>query len=105
MQLEQSKGILDIGADNAVRSFREKSALDGAPINAGFMVLEPEVFALLDGDDCIFERKPLETLAKEGQLMSYKHKGFWQCMDTKREKDLLEKMWDSGNAPWKVWED
>ena len=104
MELEQSKGILDIAPDNAVHAFREKSALDSAPINAGFMVLEPQVFDLLDGDQCIFERKPLETLAKDGQLMSYKHKGFWQCMDTKREKDMLENLWDLGKAPWKVWD-
>ncbi|MBS4913649.1 MAG: glucose-1-phosphate cytidylyltransferase [Veillonella sp.] len=105
VQLEQSKGILNIGSDNAVQSFREKSARDSAPINAGFMVLEPEIFEYIDGDDCIFERKPLEELAKEKQLMSYMHKGFWQCMDTKREKDELEKLWKSGAAPWKVWED
>lgn len=105
VQLEQSKGILNIAEDNSVRSFREKSAMDSAPINAGFMVLEPQIFDYLDGDSCIFERKPLEKLAAEGDLMSYTHKGFWQCMDTKREKDDLEKMWASGNAPWKVWKD
>lgn len=103
--LEQSKGVLNIGPDNAVHSFREKSAMDSAPINAGFMVLEPKIFDYLDGDSCIFERKPLEQLATEGELMSYTHKGFWQCMDTKREKDDLEKMWESGKAPWKVWKD
>lgn len=106
VQLEQSKGVLNIGPDNAVHSFREKSAIDSAPINAGFMVLEPTIFNYLcGGDNCIFERKPLEQLAADGQLMSYTHKGFWQCMDTKREKDDLEKMWESGNAPWKVWKD
>lgn len=103
--LGQSKGVLNIGPDNAVHSFREKSAMDSAPINAGFMVLEPKIFDYLDGDSCIFERKPLEQLAAEGELMSYTHKGFWQCMDTKREKDDLEKMWESGQAPWKVWKD
>ena len=101
--LEQSKGVLNIGGDNAVHSFREKSAMDSAPINAGYMVLEPEIFNYLDGDSCVFERKPLENLAAEGQLMSYLHKGFWQCMDTKREKDELEALWNTGNAPWKVW--
>lgn len=101
--LEQSKGVLNIGGDNAGHSFREKSATDSAPINAGYMVLEPEIFNYLDGDSCIFERKPLETLASKGQLMSYLHKGFWQCMDTKREKDELEKLWNTGNASWKVW--
>ena len=103
--LEQQKGVLDIGGDNAVHSFREKSANDGAPINAGFMVLEPKVFDYLEDDNTVFERAPLQRLAAEGQLMSYSHEGFWQCMDTKREKDMLEKLWNSGKAPWKVWED
>ncbi len=100
---EQSKGVLNIGGDNAVRSFREKSQADSAPINAGFMVLEPQVFDYLTGDDCIFEQEPLSRLAQEGQLMSYQHRGFWQCMDTLREKIMLDTLWDSGNAPWKVW--
>lgn len=104
VQQQQQKGVLDIGADNAVRSFREKQSRDAALINAGFMVLEPEVFDYLDGDGCIFEQQPLQRLAKEGELMSYKHIGFWQCMDTKREMDMLEKYWASGNAPWKKWE-
>ena len=104
--LEQQKGVLDIGGDNAVHSFREKSVNDGAPINAGFMVLEPKVFDYLEeGDATVFERQPLERLAAEGQLMSYSHSGFWQCMDTKREKDMLEKLWETNCAPWKVWDD
>ena len=101
--LEQQKGVLDIGGDNAVHSFREKSASDGAPINAGFMVMEPEVFEYIEGDQTILEREPLMRLAADGQLMSYSHKGFWQCMDNKREYDLLEKLWATGAAPWKVW--
>lgn len=106
VQQDQSKGILDIGGDNAVRSFREKSAKDAAPINAGFMVLGPEVFKYLQGGDaCIFEQEPLRRLAEEGQLMSYRHKGFWQCMDTIREKMELEKIWKTGTAPWKIWEE
>ena len=103
VMLEQSKGILDLGSDNAVRSFREKSALDKAPINAGYMVLEPEIFDYLDGDTCVFERKPLEALANEGQLMSYVYKGYWQCMDTRKEMMDLEALWNNGKAPWKVW--
>lgn len=103
VQLQQSKGILNIAEDNTVRSFREKSAMDSAPINAGFMVLEPEIFDYLENDSTVFEKKPLENLAKEGQLVSYIHNGFWQCMDTKREKDELEKMWNTGDAPWKLW--
>ena len=105
VMLEQQKGVLDIGGDNAVHSFREKAVGDGAPINAGYMVLEPEIFDYIDGDDTVFEKKPLETLAAKGELMSYMHKGFWQCMDTKREMDMLEKMLDTGNAPWKKWND
>ena len=101
--IDQSKGVLDIGGDNAVRSFREKAATDGALINAGYMVMEPGVFDYLDGDGCILEQKPMQSLAEDGQLMSYKHKGFWQCMDTKREKIMLENLWSSGQAPWKVW--
>lgn len=101
---DQSKGILDIGGDNAVKSFREKSISDGAPINAGYMVLEPEIFNYIDGDDTVFERSPLERLTQEGQLMSYMHKGFWQCMDSIREKQMLEKLIEKGKAPWMKWE-
>ena len=103
--MEQQKGVLDIGGDNAVHSFREKNFNDGAPINAGFMVLEPGVFDYIEGDQTVFERDPLMRLADDGELMSYSHTGFWQCMDNKREYDLLEKLWESGAAPWKVWID
>ena len=99
----EQKGLLDIGEDNTVRSFREKSATDSTPINAGYMVLEPEIFDYLDGDDCVFEREPLERLAAEGELKSYLHKGFWQCMDNMREHEILEKLYSGGKAPWKVW--
>ena len=100
---DQSKGILDIGGDNAVKSFREKKVCDGSPINAGFMVLNPEIFGYIDGDDTVFEHEPLEKLAEAGELMSYMHKGFWQCMDNIREKELLEKLLEGGKAPWKKW--
>ena len=102
--LLQEKGVLDIGGDNAVKSFREKNLSDGAPINAGYMVLQPEVFDLLEDDTTVFEKKPLETLANEGQLMSYIHEGFWQCMDNVRERDMLDKLLQAGKAPWKKWE-
>ena len=102
--LEQQKGVLDIGGDNAVKSFREKNISDGASINAGYMVLNPKIFDYIDGDDTVFEREPLERLAESGELMSYKHKGFWQCMDNMREKELLEKLLSSNKAPWKKWE-
>lgn len=105
VQLQGSKGVLNIGADNAVRSFREKDVMDKATINAGFMVLEPRIFDYLSDDACIFEQEPMRKLAAEGELMSYLHKGFWQCMDTHREHLELESLWNSGKAPWKVWED
>ena len=105
VKLQQDKGVLNIGGDNAVKSFREKNLADGAPINAGYMVLEPAIFDLLTGDDCVFERAPLETLAQQGELMSYIHQGFWQCMDNVREKAMLEKLWENGVAPWKKWKE
>lgn len=104
VQMEQQKGILDIGGDNAVKSFREKNQTDGASINAGYMVLNPQIFEYIEDDHTVFEREPLERLAEEGQLMSYIHKGFWQCMDNKREKDTLEKYLAHGTAPWVKWE-
>ena len=103
VKMAQEKGVLDI-QDGAVKAFREKNANDGAPINAGYMVLGPEIFDYLDGDSCIFERKPLETLATKGELMSYIHEGFWQCMDNIREKNMLEKLLAENKAPWKHWE-
>ena len=104
VKIAQDKGVLNIGGNNAVRSFREKNLSDGAPINAGYMVLEPSVFDYIEGDDTVFERMPLETLAKEGQLMSYIHEGFWQCMDNVREKSMLEKLLATDKAPWKKWD-
>lgn len=103
VMLDQSKGVLDIGGDNAVKSFREKNISDGAPINAGYMVLNPDVFDLISGDNCIFEKDVLPSLAESGQLMSFVHKGFWQCMDSKREMDLLEKLIATDNASWIKW--
>ena len=103
VKIGQEKGVLNIGGDNAVKSFREKNLVDAPPINAGFMVLEPKVFDYIDGDQQPFEREPLEKLANEHELMSYVHQGFWQCMDNIREKQMLEKLWAEGNAPWKVW--
>lgn len=103
VMVEQQKGILDVSGDNAVRSFREKSSSDGALINAGYMVLNPEVFDYIEGDQTSFEREPLEAIARQGELMSYRHTGYWQCMDTKKEKKTLEKLWAEGKAPWKKW--
>lgn len=96
-------GVLNIEDNSHIGSFTEKSKEDGGWINGGFMVLEPEVLNYIEGDETIFEREPLENLAKEGQLMAYKHHGYWQCMDTKREHDLLEELWDNDEAPWHIW--
>lgn len=95
-------GIIDMDGDYAL-SFREKSQDDTGWVNGGFMVIEPDVFEYIDGDDTVFEQGPLERLANERQLSCYKHPGFWQCMDTKRDKDLLERLWQTQKAPWKVW--
>lgn len=103
VKLMQDKGVLNIGGDNAVKSFREKNMGDGASINAGYMVLEPAIFDLLEDDTTVFERGPLEQLVEKGELMSFTHEGFWQCMDNIREKDMLEKLWATNNAPWKKW--
>ena len=81
----------------------EKTKEDGGWINGGFMVLEPEVLDYINGDETIFERDPLENLAKDNQLMAYKHHGYWQCMDTKRDHDLLQELWDNNEAPWYIW--
>lgn len=100
---EEQKGVINVGNDGAVRSFREKKQMDGVTINAGYMVLNPEIFDYIDGDETSLEQYPLEKLAMEGELMSYLHTGFWQCMDTKLEHDILLELWKSGKAPWKKW--
>ncbi len=103
VQIQQDKGILEISDDFTVRAFREKNMRDSASINAGYMVLEPKVFDYIEGDDTVFEKDTLTRLVQEGQLKSYVHKGFWQCMDTKLQMDELEKMLNTGKAPWKKW--
>jgi len=102
VQPEGRFGVLDI-INGQVQSFREKSKDDMGWINAGFMVLDSKVFEYIAGDSTTFEREPFETLAAEGQLMCYKHDGFWQCMDTLRDKEKLDKLWALGQAPWKKW--
>jgi glucose-1-phosphate cytidylyltransferase len=97
-------GSLSIQAEEIVDSFQEKPAGDRSWINGGFFVLEPRVLATISGDATIFEKEPLESLAQSGQLVAYKHSGFWQPMDTLRDKNHLEELWNSGKAPWKVWE-
>jgi glucose-1-phosphate cytidylyltransferase len=94
--------------DSKIAYFREKPQGDGddtAWINGGFFILEPEVFDYLEGDSTVFEREPLENLARDGQLTAFKHTDFWQPMDTLRDKNLLEELWKQGNAPWKLWKD
>ncbi len=98
-------GALDLNGDSLVKGFQEKPKGDGAWINAGFFVLQPEIFDYIDGDSTVFEKEPLERLAKDGQLMAFKNAGFWHPMDTMRDKNLLEDLWKEGRAPWKVWND
>ncbi len=96
-------GALDLDDDNLIHGFQEKPKGDGAWINGGFFVMQPEVLDYIDGDATILEREPLEGLAQAGQLVAHKHTGFWQPMDTLRDKNLLDDLWKSGKAPWKVW--
>lgn len=91
-------------SENQVKKFDEKPQAAEGWINGGFFVLEPEIFEFIDGDTSIWERAPLETMASRGEVMAYQHEGFWQCMDTLREKNMLEDLWNSDKAPWKVWE-
>ena len=101
----QSKGVVDLNKDGSVNAFREKSDFDGDLINIGFMVFEPQIFDFIANDETPLEREPFNELVKIHGLNAYVHKGFWQCMDTLREKEKLEKMWNGGKAPWKIWED
>jgi len=96
-------GVLDIDDGNVVNDFKEKSKEDGGWINGGFMVLQPEILNYIEDDSTVFEKYPLEMAAKTGQLAAYKHNGFWQCMDTQRDKQKLEELWQQNKAPWKVW--
>ena len=98
--------MLDVEEESrTVVGFREKAKEDGGWVNGGFMVCRPELFGYLSPEDrCIPERVPMETLAGEGKLGIYKHNGFWQCMDTQRDRGRLEQLWASGSAPWKLWE-
>ncbi len=97
-------GALILDNNKKVSSFQEKPKGDGAWINGGFFVLEPHVLNYIKADDTVWEKEPLENLAKDGQLVAYTHTGFWQPMDTLRDKNHLEELWTTGNAPWKVWE-
>ena len=99
----QNKGVVEVGSNDMIAAFREKSDLDGDLINIGFMVFEPALFDYIEGDTTVFEKDPLTKLVGEQQLVGYIHKGFWKCMDTMREKRQLENLWEEGDAPWKLW--
>lgn len=101
--VNQRFGILQINQQNDIISFREKSLDDGDHINGGYMVLNTQIFEYIKDDTTVFEKGPLEQLSKEGELKAFNHNGFWQCMDTKREMERLEEMWEKNQAPWKVW--
>lgn len=103
INVAQRFGVLEIDESAAIRSFREKSDADVSLINAGFMVLNPEIFDYIEGDDTVFESDTLEHVAARGELMAFRHDGFWLCMDTQRDKQKLEELWESGQAPWKTW--
>lgn len=105
INIGQQFGCLDIDGDGNVSKFREKNELDGNLINAGYMVLEPAIFDYIEGDSTVFEKAPIEQLAKDGQLNAFIHNGFWKCMDTVRDKNQLENLIESNTAPWIVWEE
>ena len=100
----QQFGVLEIEKDGTISKFREKSNSDGGVINAGYMVLNPEIFDYIEGDSTVFEKTPIESVAKNGQLVAYKHNGFWKCMDTQRDRQQLEELIEAHNAPWMLWE-
>ena len=103
VSVAQRFGCVNLDEKYNVTSFREKDAMDGTLVNAGFMVMEPEIFDYIDDDETVFEKEPLESIAKEGKLNAYIHDGFWKPVDTLREKNQLEDMWRNENAPWKIW--
>jgi len=101
---ESRFGVLDLQGDT-ILAFREKSPEDVGWINGGFLILEPGVIDYIAGDNVPFEREPIERIAADGELKAYRHNGFWQCMDTMRDKEVLERLWADGNTPWKNWQD
>lgn len=104
INIGQQFGVVEIDPAGKITKFREKQQADGRVINGGYMVFNPGVFDYItEGDSTVLEREPLEHLAQDGELMAYQHNGFWQCMDTQRDKQRLEELWASGTAPWKVW--
>lgn len=102
-KVTQRFGVLDVSDKGQIVSFREKDAVDKGIINGGFMVMEPSIFSLIDGDDDVLENGVLDKLAKQEELMAYQHHGFWECMDSQRDKNHLDELWNKGDAPWKLW--
>ncbi len=100
----QNKGVVEVGKEGVIEAFREKSDMDGDLINIGFMVFKPQIFDYIESDETSFEKDPMEKLVELKELRGYVHNGYWQCMDTLREKQQIEKLWDSGKAPWKLWD-
>jgi glucose-1-phosphate cytidylyltransferase len=105
IDLVQQKGLLDIDKDGSVSSFREKEEKDSSLVNGGFMICNSSVFDFISDDETVLEQEPMRQMASLGELRSYYHKGFWQCMDTQREFELLQELWISGKSPWKIWSD
>lgn len=101
--LDQRFGVLGVDENDSIHTFNEKVSEESSSINGGYMVFEPEIFNYLKDDSTVLEQEPLREIAKAGELKAYRHHGFWQCMDTQREKEKLETLWAGGNAPWKVW--
>lgn len=99
----QRFGVLEVNDNGLVTEFHEKRDSDGYLINGGFMAAEPKLFDYIDGDQTFLEKEPLERLAEKGELAAFRHEGFWKCMDTQRDKEKLEMLWESGQAPWKIW--
>lgn len=100
----QNKGVVEVGQNGLIDAFREKSDTDGNLINIGFMVFEPEIFDYIDNDITPLEKAPMSRLVEKRQLVGYVHTGYWQCMDTIREKQIIQDLWDTGKAPWKKWD-
>lgn len=103
VQPEARYGVLDFKSDHLVNGFLEKPIGEGGWINGGFFVCQPTVLDYISDDHTIWEREPMEKIASENQMVAYRHSGFWQCMDTLRDKTKLQELWDSGSAPWKTW--
>lgn len=104
VNIAEMKGVLEVKEDGKITSFREKEDVDASLINGGYMVFNKEIFDYLISDKTVLEKEPFSELSKKGELGGFYHDGFWQCMDTQREKEKLEQLWASGNAPWKIWQ-